>query len=106
MSLTGPLLHRIKINSVTNCSFYLNIQLFSHEVLHRKNNFTAAGFFDMDYKLITSVCCIQIITKLEYFFKFQILNCFQVIAAVTTYLLIIIQFHFSNIQNKILITPE
>ncbi|XP_023300973.2 putative gustatory receptor 2a [Lucilia cuprina] len=78
MSLTGPLLHRIKTNSLTNCSFYLNVQLFSHEVLHRKNNFSAAGFIDMDYKLITSI-----------------------IAAVTTYLLIIIQFHFSSLQKKI-----
>ncbi|XP_011292174.2 gustatory and pheromone receptor 32a-like [Musca domestica] len=73
MSLTGPLLHRITAsNNSVDLAFNQIIQIFSMEVVQRRNSFTAAGFFNMDYKLITSI-----------------------IAAVTTYLLIIIQFHTS-----------
>ncbi|XP_037941279.1 putative gustatory receptor 28b [Teleopsis dalmanni] len=79
MSTTGLLLHKLKPRSDEEpvSLIYQIIQIFSIEVMQRKNNFTAAGFFDMNYKLITSI-----------------------IGAVTTYLVIIIQFYFSNINNK------
>ncbi|XP_073848276.1 putative gustatory receptor 28b [Musca autumnalis] len=77
MSSVGPLLHRITAhNRHDDPAFCQTVQIFSMEVIHRKNCFTAAGFFNMDYKLITSI-----------------------IAAVTTYLLIIIQFHTSMGDN-------
>ncbi|XP_075167509.1 putative gustatory receptor 2a [Haematobia irritans] len=78
MSLTGTLLHRIGSESIGMSNLYTILQLFSMEVMQRKNCFTAAGFFNMDYKLITSI-----------------------VAAVTTYLLIIIQFHTSMDKNSI-----
>ncbi|XP_059225967.1 putative gustatory receptor 2a [Stomoxys calcitrans] len=72
MSLTGTLLHRIAADCVAVPELHSILQIFSLEVMQRKDCFTAAGFFNMDYKLITSI-----------------------VAAVTTYLLIIIQFHTS-----------
>ncbi|XP_037941278.1 putative gustatory receptor 28b [Teleopsis dalmanni] len=72
MSSAGPLVHKLKRHTSIDpaSSFYQIIQIFSMEILHRQNIFTAAGFFDINYKLITSI-----------------------IGAVTTYLVIIIQFH-------------
>ncbi|XP_053964549.1 gustatory and pheromone receptor 32a-like [Anastrepha ludens] len=79
MDATVSLLHKLRFcsNEAPNaCVFYQILQLFSMEVLQRKRNFNAAGFFDMDYKLITSI-----------------------FASVTTYLVIIIQFHLTNIPD-------
>lgn len=58
METTISVLHKIRLSSneaPNACVFYQILQLFSMEVLQRKRNFNAAGFFDMDYKLITSV---------------------------------------------------
>ncbi|XP_036332339.1 putative gustatory receptor 2a [Rhagoletis pomonella] len=79
MDATVSLLHKMRCssNAAPNaCVFYQMLQLFSMEVLQRKRNFNAAGFFDMDYKLITSI-----------------------FASVTTYLVIIIQFHFTSVPD-------
>ncbi|XP_020717946.1 putative gustatory receptor 2a [Ceratitis capitata] len=68
---------RVSSNEASNASlFYQILQIFSMEVMQRKRNFNAAGFFDMDYKLITSI-----------------------LASSTTYLVIIIQFHLTNIPD-------
>ncbi|XP_039956652.1 putative gustatory receptor 2a [Bactrocera tryoni] len=79
METTISILHKIRLSSneaPDACVFYQILQIFSMEVLQRKRNFNAAGFFDMDYKLITSI-----------------------IASATTYLVIIIQFHLTNIPD-------
>ncbi|XP_037926896.1 putative gustatory receptor 28b isoform X4 [Hermetia illucens] len=75
MANTGPLLHNIQSLS-DNRSVFQTAQMFSLQILHRNISFTAAGFFNLDYKLITSI-----------------------VAAVTTYLVIIIQFHLANQQS-------
>uniref|UniRef100_A0A3F2ZD78 Gustatory receptor n=1 Tax=Lutzomyia longipalpis TaxID=7200 RepID=A0A3F2ZD78_LUTLO len=52
------------------------VQLFSSQLWHKKIQFSACGFFRLDSKLITSI-----------------------VAAVTTYLVLMIQFHLSNNEN-------
>ncbi|XP_059619260.1 putative gustatory receptor 2a [Phlebotomus argentipes] len=52
------------------------VQLFSFQLWHKEVNFSACGFFKLDSKLITSI-----------------------VAAVTTYLVLMIQFHLSNSEN-------
>ncbi|CAD7013831.1 unnamed protein product [Ceratitis capitata] len=79
MENTVSVLHKMRVssNEASNASlFYQILQIFSMEVMQRKRNFNAAGFFDMDYKLITSI-----------------------LASATTYLVIIIQFHLTNIPD-------
>lgn len=117
MANTGPLLHNIQslsdnrsvFQTVSNSfplqglfshlrtEYHFQAQMFSLQILHRNISFTAAGFFNLDYKLITSVwelpiLGIQRITS----FIFYLL---QIVAAVTTYLVIIIQFHLANQQS-------
>ncbi|XP_055838719.1 gustatory receptor 23a-like [Episyrphus balteatus] len=74
MADTGIVLHKLKPRD--NYELFLQmVQVFSMEVMHRKKPFTAAGFFEMNFKLFTSI-----------------------VAAVTTYLIIIIQFHLANLE--------
>ncbi|XP_055920088.1 putative gustatory receptor 28b [Eupeodes corollae] len=74
MADTGIFLHKLKPRDDYGL-FLQMVQVFSMEVMHRKKPFTAAGFFEMNFKLFTSI-----------------------VAAVTTYLIIIIQFHLANLE--------
>ncbi|KAL5288908.1 Gr32a family protein [Megaselia abdita] len=74
ISKTGPILHKSRGHYRTE-GIIEAVQMFSLDLLHSKPFFTAGGFFKMNYSLITSI-----------------------LAAVTTYLVIIIQIHISNVE--------
>lgn len=77
------------------------VQLFSMQIFHGKVEFTAAGFFKLDYKFVTSVSGVgvkmliegRMILKPELSIADDLL---QIMAAVATYLVIMIQLHQST----------
>ncbi|XP_039282308.1 putative gustatory receptor 28a isoform X3 [Nilaparvata lugens] len=71
-SFTGILVHGL-LNSDLQPRMRKELMIFSQQILHQKITFTAAGFFVIDFTLINNV-----------------------IGAVTTYLVILIQFQLST----------
>lgn len=54
MAETGVVLHNIS-SAAEEPKLYRVVQLFSMQIMHRKCEFTAAGFIKLDYKFVTSV---------------------------------------------------
>ncbi|XP_075210561.1 putative gustatory receptor 28b [Lycorma delicatula] len=71
-SFTGVLVHGL-LNSDEHTGLKHDLEIFSQQILHQRITFTAAGFFVLDFTLINAV-----------------------IGAVTTYLVILIQFQLST----------
>lgn len=67
------------------------------QIIHRKNEFTAAGFIKLDYKFVTSV---RNNLYVNYGLYDILTSPFQMIAAVVTYLVVMIQFHDSSSRKR------
>ncbi|KAJ9591819.1 hypothetical protein L9F63_001636 [Diploptera punctata] len=81
---TGVLVHKL-MTKTSNSHVREELELFSMQLLHSKVRFTACGFFPLDFTLLYSI-----------------------VGAVTTYLVILIQFQqtFTTSSNSTLTTTE
>ncbi|XP_026479377.1 gustatory receptor for bitter taste 66a-like [Ctenocephalides felis] len=72
---TGPLVHKIK-SEATDDRYKDFVDLFSLQLMHQTVKFSPCGFFDVDFTLL-----------------------FAMTGAITTYLVILIQFHLSAYET-------
>lgn len=91
-SRSGKLLHQIDTEDMDVKD---QIEMFSLQIVNEKLEFTAAGFFTINYGLLFSV----IFIKKRRVIKINIIIS-QIIGGITTYLIILIQFSADPSESK------
>jgi gustatory receptor len=92
---TGVYLHKIA-NVVDENHFYNVVNHLSLKLLNQQFNFTACGFFDLDMTTLYAVRWMLDIAE-DNIVEFGL---FQITGAITSYLIILIQFNIAGQQNS------
>lgn len=95
---TGVYLHKLA-HIVDEVHFYNVVNHLSLKLLNHQLNFTACGFFDLDMTTIYAVRWnLDNVLKSLYFILFN--SCFQIAGAITSYLIILVQFNLAAVRTK------
>ncbi|XP_021930650.1 putative gustatory receptor 28a isoform X3 [Zootermopsis nevadensis] len=105
---TAAIVHKL-ISNTSDIEVKEELKIFSLKLLHRKVQFTACGFFPLDFTLLHSleVFSLQLLHRKVHFtacgiFPLDFTLLYSIFGAVTTYLVILIQFQLSiEHDNKV-----